>query len=77
MGGKLGCFENTSQGQQTLDILNKIDMEDVRKVVKLLISQGLDSKKPQRATQQESILAFEATMALIPAVQEIASAFQT
>ena len=77
MGGKLGCFENTSQGQQTLDILNKIDMEDVRKVVKLLISQGLDSKKPQRATQQESILAFEATMALIPAVQEIASAFRT
>jgi len=50
-------------------------MEDVRKVIKLLIDQGLDSKKPERATFQECVIAFEASVELMNPAFEIARVF--
>jgi len=52
-----------------------MDMEDVRKVIKLLIEQGLDSKKPERATFQECVIAFEASVELMIPAFEIAMRF--
>ena len=51
-------------------------MESVRKVIKLLISQGLDSKKPERATHQQCLIAYEATAELVPTIQETAQVFK-
>jgi ankyrin repeat protein len=52
-GGKLGSLQGTPEGSEALAKIDALSMEDVRKVIKLLISQGLDSKKPQRATHQQ------------------------
>lgn len=58
-----------------MSTLETMDMEDVRKVIKLLIDQGLDSKKPERATHQECVIAFEACVELMSPVNEISRVF--
>ena len=46
LGGKFGTFARTAEGHEALSILDNMYIEDVRKVIKLLIDQGLDTKKP-------------------------------
>ena len=75
LGGKLGIFNGTPEGHEALSTLDSMDMEDVRKVIKLLIDQGLDSKKPERATYQECIIAYEASVELVQPVHEIKRMF--
>ena len=75
LGGKLGTFNRTPEGHEALSTLNSMDMEDVRKVIKLLIDQGLDSKKPERATLQECRIAYEASVELVQPVHEIKRVF--
>lgn len=65
----------TTIGHEAMSTLNTMDMEDVRKVIKLLIDQGLDSKKPERATHQECVVAFEASVELMGPVNEISRVF--
>ena len=76
MGGVLGTLASTTEGREALMTIDAIEMGDVRKVVKLLINQGLDSKKPERATHQECIIAFEASMELLGRVQETSRLFE-
>lgn len=45
-------------------------------VIKLLIKQGLDSKKPDRATHQQCLIAHEASAELVSAIQETAQVFR-
>ena len=75
-GGKLGALHNTPEGKEALKSIGELDMESVRKVIKLLISQGLDSKKPERATHQQCLIAYEATAELVPIIQETALVFK-
>ena len=75
LGGKLGTFARTAEGHEALSILDNMDMEDVRKVIKLLIDQGLDTKKPERATHQECVVAHEASVDLMQPAQEIKRVF--
>jgi len=56
--------------------LDAIDMEDVRKVIKLLINHGLDSEKPDRVTFQQCVITFEASAELMGPVHEIARVFK-
>ena len=75
LGGRLGTLAGTTEGHEALSTLETMDMEDVRKVIKLLIDQGLDSKKPERATHQECVIAFEASVELMSPVNEISRVF--
>ena len=75
MGGQLGTIKKTTQGHEALSTLETIDMEDVRKVIKLLIDQGLDTQKPERATLQECVIAFEASVDLIQPTLDISRVF--
>jgi hypothetical protein len=75
MGGVLGTLGSAADGQEALATIDAISMRDVRKVIKLLIDQGLDSKKPERATYQECIVAFEASLELLSPVQETSRLF--
>jgi len=76
LGGKLGIFNHTPEGDQALSTLHRMDMEDVRKTVKQLHHQGLDSKKPERATHQECVIAHEASAELMQPVQEMKRVFE-
>jgi len=75
LGGRLGTLAKTTVGHEALSTLDTMDMESVRKVIKLLIDQGLDSKKPERATHQECVIAFEASVELMSPVNEISRVF--
>ena len=75
MGGELGTLASTPDGSEALATINTISMRDVRSVIKLLIDQGLDCKKPERATHQQCIIAFEASMELLSPVQETSRLF--
>jgi len=75
LGGRLGTLVSTPQGREAMHALTSIEMEDVREVIKLLIDHGLDSKKPERATFQECVIAFEASVELMSPAFEIARVF--
>ncbi len=75
LGGHLGTLAKTTIGHEALSTLDTMDMESVRKVIKLLIDQGLDSKKPDRATHQQCVIAFEASVELMSPVNEICRVF--
>ena len=75
VGGKLGTFNHTLEGDKALSTLDRMDIEDVRKTVKQLHDQGLDSKKPERATHQECVIAHEASVELMQPIQEMKRVF--
>uniref|UniRef100_A0A7S0HH37 Cyclic nucleotide-binding domain-containing protein n=1 Tax=Hanusia phi TaxID=3032 RepID=A0A7S0HH37_9CRYP len=76
MGGKLGIYEGTDEGQEAIEQIDALDMEEVRKVIKNLISQGLDNMKPKRPTMQEFLIAKETTLSMIGISHEIRLLFQ-
>ena len=62
--------------QEAMSDLVKMDMEDVRQVVKSLIGQGLDSKKPERAPHHEVVIAYEACSELCVPVHDAKHVFK-
>ena len=76
LGGRLSTMENTPEGEAALSTLQTIDMEDVRKVIRKLIHQGLDSKKPERATEQECLIAHEASAQVLVHTVELSHVFE-
>lgn len=71
----MGSTSSSELYREAKKNIDQTSMEDVRKVIKLLIDQGLDTKKPNRATQQQCVIALEATFLLMPAAKEIEQCF--
>ena len=75
-GGKLGTLADTPEGKEAMTALEAMDMEDVRKAIKKLIGQGLDTKKPQRASRQDYVIAMDASIHLMTAVADVRKVYQ-
>ena len=76
MGGKIGIYADTEEGREAIKQIDELDMEEVRKVIKNLISQGLDNMKPKRPTMQEFLIARETTLSMIGLANEIRALFK-
>jgi hypothetical protein len=75
-GGKLGTFLHKPEGTAALSEINAVDILDVRKAIKGLIGQGLDTKKPQRASHHDCLVAMDASVELMTTVDDARRVFQ-
>ena len=75
-GGKLGTFSNKPEGTAALSEIDAVDIQDVRKAIKGLIGQGLDTKKPQRASHHDCLVAMDASVQLMTTVDDARRVFQ-
>ena len=75
-GGKLGTLADTPEGKAALTELEAMDVYEVRKAIKQLIGQGLDTKKPQRASRHDCAVSMDASVQLMTAVADVRKVYQ-
>jgi len=75
-GGKLGMFLNKPEGTAALSEIDAVDIQDVRKAIKGLICHGLDTKKPQRASHHDCLVAMDASVQLMTTLDDTRRVFQ-
>ena len=75
-GGKLALLHETEEGERAMKELERIEIGDVRKKLKFLISQGYDQKIPKAMTEYEIRFTFESCMSLIPLAETVRSGLE-
>ena len=68
-GGRLGTLKGTPEGQKLLFEMERINIDDIRKLINKLISYGYDKTVPQRLTEQRLLTNLEASSQLVSLVE--------
>ena len=70
-GGRLGTLNGTAAGQQFLQDLDKICIDDVRTLINHLIEKGYDKKIPERRSEQDILVVQETSPELVLLTERI------
>ena len=77
MGGGISRLKGTDEGTRSLEALDTIQIDDVRKKLKYLNRAGYNHIVPKQKTDEETMAAFEGCMAHIPLAQTMACRLQS